>query len=683
MDIFEKCLTINNLIHNNDEENARDELLKTLQSCKDQNIAYSPMLNNLIRQLGLYPYLQIDQSSWQERFVYEAFKVDIGDDKPITLHREQSSVLKLLLNDKDLAVIAPTSFGKSFIIDAFISIKKPSNVVIIVPTIALMDESRRRLNRKFASEYKLITTPNEELTDKNIFIFPQERALQYVDKIDTLDILVVDEFYKASSEHDKERSKPLLNVILKLKDKAKLKYYLAPNISSIKENPLTKGMEIKIIKFNTVFLEIHELYENTIDKKMEKLLSILKNTTDKTLIYAGTFPEIRKIERIINDNLLELDNEILNSFSNWLAKNYSNDWYLTKLVKLGTGVHNGRLHRSISQIQVKLFEENKDLKNIISTSSIIEGVNTSAKNVVMWRNKTGGANLKYFDYRNLIGRSGRMFKHFIGNVYLLEKPPQVKPVQLEFEMPNELIDQESIDSSSSQFIEIKRFHINMQDILGNEIYTELKNQGFFKKYSWSSIETITKDIQENSNKWHTLKNLNSNNCSYWENFLYIILKLFKYRIKHREFVKFVQILSENWYRPIPELIKRCNLGIEDFFELEKKVVFDFANTLDCINILQQKLLPYSNADISPFIAKVSHAFLPRNVYLLEEYGLPRMISKKINSSKLINLEEDETISNIISKFNGISYNDLIQNIDNLDEFDKYFLKYFYDGIKTK
>jgi hypothetical protein len=43
---------------------------------------------------------------------------------------------------------------------------------------------------------------------------------------------------------------PLLNIILKIGQKAKQKYFLAPNISEIKANPFTDNMEIKRINFN-------------------------------------------------------------------------------------------------------------------------------------------------------------------------------------------------------------------------------------------------------------------------------------------------------------------------------------------------------------------------------------------------------------------------------------------------
>ena len=86
-------------------------------------------------------------------------------------------------------------------------------------------------------------------------------------------------------------------------------------------------------------------------------------------------------------------------------------------------------------------------------------------------------------------------------------------------------------------------------------------------------------------------------------------------------------------------------------------------------------------DISPFIAKISHAFLPSVVYQLEEYGLPRMISKKVHRSKLINFFDSElTIHKAIDLFNQIGKNKLIEETKRLDDFDIYIINYFYDGI---
>lgn len=125
MEIFETCHKINDLLILNNEIEARNELIKLLDFHKKKQIPYSHLINHLIRESGLYPYLDLETSSWQDRFVYEIFKVNVGETEELTLHREQSALLKKLLAGTNLAVSAPTSFGKSFIIDAFISIKKP------------------------------------------------------------------------------------------------------------------------------------------------------------------------------------------------------------------------------------------------------------------------------------------------------------------------------------------------------------------------------------------------------------------------------------------------------------------------------------------------------------------------------------------------------------------------------
>ena len=88
--VFESCHQINELLVNNDENEARQELIKLLDFHKQNELDYSSLVNHLIRQTGLYPYLQIEQANWGERYVYELFKADVGFDEPITLHREQS-----------------------------------------------------------------------------------------------------------------------------------------------------------------------------------------------------------------------------------------------------------------------------------------------------------------------------------------------------------------------------------------------------------------------------------------------------------------------------------------------------------------------------------------------------------------------------------------------------------------
>lgn len=694
--IFGRCQKINDLLIKNKENDAREELIKLLDFHKLNSIEYTPLVNHLIRETGLFPYLDPDTSNWEDRFVFEAFKIDVGECIPLTLHREQSFLLKQLLEGKNIAVSAPTSFGKSFVIDAFIKIKKPDNVLIIVPTIALTDETRRRLYKKFASEYKIITTAEVELARKNIFIFPQERALSYLNKIDHFDVLIIDEFYKASKKFDKERSASLVKAIIKLGIKSSQKYFLAPGISSLEENPFTKGMEFVKLDFNTVFLEVNELYENIgkdEKKKTDLLVEILKNKETKSLIYAGTYSNIDILSSIINTHFEEKSNELLNSFSDWLAKNYSYNWSLTNSVKRGTGIHNGRLHRSLSQIQIKLFEDKNGLDNIISTSSIIEGVNTSAENVILWMNKNGRSSLNDFTYRNIIGRGGRMFKHFVGKIYILDKPPDSEQTQLDIPFPEEILG--DLDSEKDndvltreQVARIQYYQEEMSDILGAEVYERLREEAVFQSSDCELVKAIAIDMKNNPMEWYGLSYLNSRNISDWESSIYRILNLKPgyWETRSRTYVAFIKALRDNWFKSIPELLKVLephDIGIDDFFKLERNVSFKFASLVKDVNTLQKEILRKKNYDISRFVSWLSHAFLPSVVFQLEEYGLPRMISKKVHASKLIDFYDSTlTIHKTIDVFNEIGIDKLIEHVE-LDEFERYIMDYFYDGIKTE
>lgn len=704
MDVFERCKQINNLLNQNKEQEARDALICLLQELKNKEIAYTPLINHLIRETGLYPYIDEETSDWRERFVVEAFKVNAGANQQITLHREQSGVLKSLLDGEDLAISAPTSFGKSFIIDAFLDIKKPNTVVVIVPTIALSDEVRRRLYPKFSSVYKIITTTGVKLGERNLFIFPQERALQYVEEIEHIDLLIVDEFYKAgkiqgSNNASDGRAALLIEAIFQLSKKSAQRYFLAPNISELKNSAFTKGLRFKKIDFNTVYTKISKLYEGISGNKREKeaqkfkcLREILESTKEKSIIYVNSHANIVKVSEGLSGFCTDINNILLNQFSLWIREHYGENYILVNLVKKGIGIHSGLLHRSLAQIQIKLFEQEGGLRNLVSTSSLIEGVNTSARNVIVWSNKNSKSKFDYFTYKNIAGRSGRMFRHFIGEVYLLESPPKEIPPLLELDYPDSLL--ERIDPeeylgelSSEQIAKIKDNEAEMDLLLGKggyrQVITETASQGVSKSILIEIIESINSSPPKWNKKLQCLLNTDPER---WGESLFLILSFLK-NIKHFKedkttIVHFIQTLSNNWTKTIPDMLKLLrmdDIAIEDYFRLEKLISFDFVSLLNSINAVAKRI-PSVDIDISPFIAKVSNAFLPSLVFELEEYGLPRMLSRKIQSSQVIDLEkEGVSINEILDEFRNVGKDRIIEVVQ-LSEMDRFILSHFFDGI---
>lgn len=692
--IFEECAKINEKLLQGQEYDARNQLICLLDYMSKRDIKYTPLVNALIREVGLYPYMDEETTKWNDAFVYNLFKVDVGLKEDKALHREQYRLLSALLEGKNIAVSAPTSFGKSFVVDAFIRIKKPTNVMIIVPTIALTDETRRRIYKKFANEYNIITTTDEELSDKNIFIFPQERALHYIDILESIDILIVDEFYKSSKLFEKERAANLIKAIVKIGEKAKQRYYLAPNISKIDDNPFTQDMDFMKLDFNTVYLTIKDYYPEILNdnvRKGEKFLELTNELEGKTLIYAGSISNINKVSDLLLANTSEKHSDLLKSFSDWLGKNYDYSWYLTLLIKRGVGIHNGQLHRSLSQIQVKLFEEeNGGIDKLISTSSIIEGVNTSAENVIVWATTGRGLRFNNFSYKNLMGRAGRMFRHFIGNIYVLAKPPVDTDTQLKIPFPEEIlgtIDKEKYNKvlTRDQVAKISEYDHEMETIMG-EVYYEYKNDSVIQSQDGNLIRYIAGKLHDNPDGWNDIQWLNNPNVDYWDNALYKLLYLQpgNWSAPYRDYVAFVKVLTRNWTSTIPDMLadlEQYNIGLDQFFKLERNVAFNLAALVGDFNKLQQVILK-RGYDISSFKNRLASAFLPPVVYALEEYGLPRMISRKIQDRGIINFEDQNlNLKASIASFQEIGC-DNMKEILQLDEFECYILDYFYDGISA-
>lgn len=707
--VFKQCKDINDLININEEKTARDILIFLLDyingHSKKKEIYeyYGKILNHLKRELGFYPYMEIEHAIWQDRYAYEYFTLPIGkDNEYLTVHREQSNVINKLLQGDSFLLSAPTSFGKSFLIDAFISIQNPLSVLIIVPTLALMDETRRRLQNKFSSKYRIITTPDAPFNPEEykIFIFPQERALSYIHKIDCLDLFVVDEFYKIDSKFDKERSPSLLKAINYFKNISKQMYFIAPNISAPSNDlkKYIKNIEFLKLDFSTVALKITD-YSSEIPKitnknkkgliiKQNRLLHILQQNIDKTLIYSATYNDINILSDFLSKNINynSQDNQLILNFSQWLVHNYGIHWSLPKLISKGIGIHTGRLHRSIAQLVIKLFEEENAINIILSTSSIIEGVNTSAKNVIIWKAKNGTKNLDFYSYKNVIGRSGRMFKHFVGNVFLLDRAPQDESVTLSINFDDNIL---------LDYIENDDEEINNPQLKNRAISNSQKLFSLTGKKYHEIIESITNsDIQikfedlialitelEDYKFRQSLKYLQN---KYFNNLYNILnLKIISTPNKYSYFVNFVDYISKNFNQPIPKQIEELrkklfgSFSVDDYFQYEKIVTFDLAQLIADINIIVNILYPNDNIDLSWVATQFSSAFLPPNILLLEEFGLPRSISLQMQN-KLNDVIQHNNIQEVIKYFNENRLT--IISFFNKNSFESYILEHFYSGL---
>ena len=270
-------------------------VLRLLARIKDFQ-GMESMIYSLVRQVGLFPYLEEENLSLKDTIAYEVHRPS-GFKENIVFHHAQAEVYYTLLRGENVVLSAPTSFGKSLIIDSIIASQKHSNIFIIVPTIALIDETRKRLS-KFKDLYKIITHPNQSFSQHNIFILTQERAIEIIPDVN-VDFFVIDEFYKLSPQKtDEERCHILNQVFYMLVKKDAQFYLLGPNIEQV-TNSLLDNVKFKFIKtdYKTVVSEHHQIGEDSIERLIEQSSSL----NDPTLIFCQSPASANKVAKAFSN----------------------------------------------------------------------------------------------------------------------------------------------------------------------------------------------------------------------------------------------------------------------------------------------------------------------------------------------------------------------------------------------
>ena len=420
---FEILSYISQSVNNNGINPEGQELLLRVLDRKDDFMEYEEIVISLIRKYGLYPYLKNFDLSLSDEIACEIHKPDGMNN--IVFHSKQNEIYYTLIHKGNVVLSAPTSFGKSLIIDSIITSNLYNNIMIIVPSIALIDETRKRLI-KFNKQYRVISFSGQSLGKRNIFVLTQERALDYIDRAD-IDFFVIDEFYKLDikeNQDENDNREIILNQVFYKLFKSKANYYLlGPNIERLIA-PKLNEQKYQFIKtdYKTVVSEFHQIKNNALNKET-KLLELCKGITGQTLIYCQSPASANKVAEFLFDNLdLEQikDNE---DFVRWIRQNYHPDWNYPKYLEYGIGVHHGKIPRALAQKSVEMFNRGL-LKFLICTSILIEGVNTKARNVVIYDNVVNRKKMDFFSFNNICGRSGRMNSYMIGNIYTFHEQPQ-------------------------------------------------------------------------------------------------------------------------------------------------------------------------------------------------------------------------------------------------------------------
>jgi rhodanese-related sulfurtransferase len=416
--VLRELSVLTNSTQKYDNDLARELTIRLLENRGSVGSEYQELLTSLICAHGLYPYIaQASLTDIRDILAYETARP--AGLEGIVFHRVQASVYYHLIDGDNVILSAPTSFGKSLIIDALLASGKYKNVVIVVPTLALIDETRRRLSQRFGSQFKIVTHPSQDVADQTVFVYTQERVVDH-GKFPPIDLFVIDEFYKLNSS-DEERSGLLNQALYRLIRTGAQFYFLGPNVERI-ASVLPERFNAKFIQtdFSTIAIDVRRVRRTGSD--LDSLGDLCRSLDEPTLIYCQSPRQTRVVARALVESGISAPAPGMVDAANWIASEFDPDWLVGKALRQGIGVHNGRVPRALAQFMVRAFNSHS-IRFLVCTSTLIEGVNTAAKNVIIFSDRIANQRFDFFTFNNIRGRSGRMFQHFVGHVYLFHDQP--------------------------------------------------------------------------------------------------------------------------------------------------------------------------------------------------------------------------------------------------------------------
>ena len=387
-------------------------------------------------------------------------------DDNIKLHKHQMSILdKFEFNKQNrIFLSASTSFGKTYLVYEIIKKMNYKNVVLMFPTIALLSENLEKMKTNeyyqcFRDNYKVHTlsqVDEDELAENNIFIFTPERYLSFLDKNTfSFDFIFMDEIYKIDNQYiiDNDEAKEnerdtayrvaLYNALNNRTDMLLVGPYIEfSKIEQKNYNPSFKYFlrdnNFELLNYNeyqivnkdrllseSMFPIIDTSMTNTEKKKqyLKKSISYILEKDENAIVYClGAGTAEGRVKEILASNVVKkiVLNEDFSNLIDHIKKNLHDNWVVLNALEYGIGIHHGLVPKYLQKEIINLFN-NGIIRILFSTTTITEGVNTSAKNLIIFDSKKGKKDLKKFDAKNIEGRAGRFMYHYSGNVLIIEK----------------------------------------------------------------------------------------------------------------------------------------------------------------------------------------------------------------------------------------------------------------------
>ncbi len=408
---------------------------------------YVPLYEIAINQ-GLYPISHLIEKNIIEENRKNIF-VDLNSayTENFNFHgiyqsREQKEMYNFYAgNDKkSVVIVAPTSYGKSELIISSIKDNIEKKICIITPTKSLLRQTSRRIKTiKIPGISNIIV--HSDMFNKNlescVAVLTQERLLRILkDNPDYyFDYIIIDEAHNILIQDIRNEMLANSIMILNKRNPDAIFKFLTPfliDVNNLKIRYTSYDLETfkinEYIKTEKFFLyDIRDsnglnIYDQFLDKwfkidsepdDLDEISCILKYCGSKNIIYFNKPSDIEKFVKQLISQLPDIEiNDDLQKVINNISSFIHPDYTLVKCLEKGIIYHHGSIPDVIRSYIENAYCTINEIKYVVTSSTLLEGVNLPAENIFLLDNKKGAGNLTPSAFKNLIGRVCRFSEIF-------------------------------------------------------------------------------------------------------------------------------------------------------------------------------------------------------------------------------------------------------------------------------
>ena len=385
----------------------------------------------------------------------------------IRLTGYQTRLWRRLDAGKRVAVAAPTSAGKSFVLQNFIAarLENPDalSIVYLVPTRALIAQVSADMRKLLTSgdalggEVGIITVPIESgapIPRRAVYVFTQERLRMMLGAHSNFraEIIIVDEAHSVGEGARGVLLQWTVDDLLQRNPSAQL-LFASPNIRNLEVFgrifgltdilPLPSGdptvaqnflvaafSEPQLGELSLTYVEPNrgqaEVGRLTLGRRsvtrVEKLvnLAVALGNRASNIIYANGPGDAEDIALKIAERLERPPTPRRQALAQLAAETVHWSYALVACAKKGVAFHYSNMPTQL-RTAVEEAVASGDIDYLVCTTTLLQGVNLPAKNLFLCRPEKGEhIPIDSVEFWNLAGRAGRLMKEFQGNIFLID-----------------------------------------------------------------------------------------------------------------------------------------------------------------------------------------------------------------------------------------------------------------------